>query len=688
MADFHRYVTPAYYSPETYDLINVVSGGVGGGDGSAPADVAKSGGPNDGTYFVAFGEDATSLNTNRMAKALAENTDLLDDYISRDLATPYLTDVLSSGAGGVTDIPITGEVYVGPSGATDDARTRAGLVGVLTSTGEGLVAESPSYSFSAVLVSKVHDGAGYSVIGTTASGFYTDPTIRVTLPASTSYRLLYYVRSKVKNQDASVFTRLAQGLRGSAELTAEMRNATSFYPTGTAWHDTEANGPNTLKDQVDKIVRDLIDNAGSDRIGSSEVAGTALTLTAGGSILDQLGEIVTFFDALLESRDNTWGGAQQVNNEFGALTVDAGLTAVMNWFEQHPVDSVTSNITSIGWGNALWVAGADDHSILYSCDGKRWLLSNTSNTTPFTGDISGAAYVGSSYAIAEWSIMAPAARIRYTANPRTSADWSITDLDIEPFAIAAYGSMLYVVVGIDDGGTPSCAIESMTDIDGTGLTKQFGLADATFRDVVYGEPGGVGIFVAVGMVTTPVTGKAVIYTAPALDPTTWTKRLEVGTTTIDTTSGFFGVCWNGQAFCAVGGDPAETKPIVYFSPDGENWTASSDTFEDIVNVFYDVACRTSADGTTVIVGAGIEEDTNGDIYHYSEIWANYGDLSEDWVRCPVPVRDFDELALPYVNYLYCVGVDNLGNWVTSYPTVDQISGKPTTLSSLCTCKLT
>lgn len=89
---FHRYKDPAYNLlggsfPGTvgalaYDRVNVVSEGVGGGDGSANADDAKSApSPNVGTYFVAFGEDATSSFANRGLRALAQNTDFLDDMV-------------------------------------------------------------------------------------------------------------------------------------------------------------------------------------------------------------------------------------------------------------------------------------------------------------------------------------------------------------------------------------------------------------------------------------------------------------------------------------------------------------------------------------------------------------------------------------------------------------------------------
>ena len=123
----HRYVDPTYFLgvgvtfPGTifgtaYDRINVTSGGVGAG-GSAFADVAKAAGPNVGTYFVAFGEDATSVHFNRGHRALAQNTDYLDDVVHRDLAVRNLAVVVSAGD---TSTDLDGSVtpvFVGNPGA-------------------------------------------------------------------------------------------------------------------------------------------------------------------------------------------------------------------------------------------------------------------------------------------------------------------------------------------------------------------------------------------------------------------------------------------------------------------------------------------------------------------------------------------------------------------------------------------
>lgn len=127
MTTFHRFVDPTYTNapvlptgPATvpfdgvnYNRLNVISGGTGG-SGSAYADADKTSGPNVGTYFVAFGEDATSTNVNRGFRALAENTDYLDDVLHKDIALPTSTAVVTPGAP-VPSIPLGDGTYVGHS---------------------------------------------------------------------------------------------------------------------------------------------------------------------------------------------------------------------------------------------------------------------------------------------------------------------------------------------------------------------------------------------------------------------------------------------------------------------------------------------------------------------------------------------------------------------------------------------
>ena len=119
---FHRFKDPTYWLGESgsfpgalfgkdYDRVNIISEGTGSG-GSAYADGKKVGGPNAGTYFTAFGEDATSSNFNRGFRALAENTDYLDNLFHRDILAVDAGDILTTSPGQNTVVLKKG-TYVG-----------------------------------------------------------------------------------------------------------------------------------------------------------------------------------------------------------------------------------------------------------------------------------------------------------------------------------------------------------------------------------------------------------------------------------------------------------------------------------------------------------------------------------------------------------------------------------------------
>ena len=121
---FHRLNTPPGGAlPAAYDYLNRPGDpSVGGSGVPALADGKRSGGPNDGTYLVAFGEDATSAALNRGLSALAENTDQLDDLMRRALAVPAVTQV--TGAAGEQTLVIDGAsapIFCGPPGTANTA---------------------------------------------------------------------------------------------------------------------------------------------------------------------------------------------------------------------------------------------------------------------------------------------------------------------------------------------------------------------------------------------------------------------------------------------------------------------------------------------------------------------------------------------------------------------------------------
>lgn len=199
---FHRLTTPGYFGglPGTHDLINDPA--ANGDPGvPAPADGKKAFAPppgdqNEGTYFVAFQEPAQAINVNRPARALAENTDFLDDIVHRDLAVPTFIDV-PSGHGGLTSYVVPGDVYVGEPGMDP-------LIGPFQlfsfadlATGEAATVPGLG-AFFPVFVNLIHDGASNDQFG---NGFYTNPTINfgITVPNTLGIRIYYYVRGRLKD---------------------------------------------------------------------------------------------------------------------------------------------------------------------------------------------------------------------------------------------------------------------------------------------------------------------------------------------------------------------------------------------------------------------------------------------------------------------------------------------------------
>ena len=245
---FHRYITPTYFGglPVTHDLINVVSGGAGVSDGSALVAPQKSAPhPNQGTYFVAFGEDATSGNANRGFKALSENTDFLDDAVHRDLATPRLTAVVTPGAP-VASVVITANVFVGVAGTLDTPENRAGLVVIYDNLNQPLNFNNGSQWVHPVVI-KIHDGLAVNVIG---QGFYVNPTIDISppIPAGVSYRISYSVRDNLLSQPSHLGSSLIAGPNGLGSLWAFTRNIT--FTNQTFLGNNTHSGTNTFTQPV------------------------------------------------------------------------------------------------------------------------------------------------------------------------------------------------------------------------------------------------------------------------------------------------------------------------------------------------------------------------------------------------------------------------------------------------------
>lgn len=112
------------------------------------------------------------------------------------------------------------------------------------------------------------------------------------------------------------------------------------YGGGPAWHDGTTNPATTIEAQLDKIVSDLVANAGSDRIGSAAQTVGPISVAVG-SIKDQLGEVLAELDrqnrqllyrdiSLLRKRKEAMGTAGDIYGiAFGTVGQSNGTGALL-----------------------------------------------------------------------------------------------------------------------------------------------------------------------------------------------------------------------------------------------------------------------------------------------------------------------------------------------------------------------
>lgn len=194
---FHRLTVPTYFGglPVGYDYLNTPSDPSVGGTGvPAIVDAIKSGGPNDGTYFVAFGEDGRSGFANRPAAALGANTDFLDDILRTSIPIVSFADATAVGA--VATVALVGQIWVGESGLANNQTNRDKIIRVTDQNNNDL--EVGGTKITALLI---HDGAAANVVGTEASGFRTNASVNFTpsIPTTTTYRVWFGTRDNVAN---------------------------------------------------------------------------------------------------------------------------------------------------------------------------------------------------------------------------------------------------------------------------------------------------------------------------------------------------------------------------------------------------------------------------------------------------------------------------------------------------------
>lgn len=207
---FHRLTNPSYVNPSGFDFINALSGT------PAPADGAKVGGPNNGTYFVGFGEDATTLAVNRGLKALAQNTDTLDDLFHRDLAVPTRTVDATAPGGGVSFITLTGPgVYIGVGGTPATPAGFNTCFEILDDNDNEIIVPATG---ARCVVTSILGGT----IGTGFSLANIDLIVTPAIPAGVTYRVYYALRGNLATLPSDALTNIK--IRGAQELDASFED--------------------------------------------------------------------------------------------------------------------------------------------------------------------------------------------------------------------------------------------------------------------------------------------------------------------------------------------------------------------------------------------------------------------------------------------------------------------------------
>lgn len=201
---FHRLAAPSYFVagggslPPGYDYINNADAGT-----PALADTAKSSGPNAGTYFIAFSEDGTSADANRPHAALAENTDILDDYFHRDIAVPKVTaDVTTVAPVSSFQLVDTQGIFVGVAGTPNNANGINTFVEILDSNNNEIIGDPATGARSRVTaISGATVGSGFATAGAVVTCTVSPP-----IPSGVVYRVFYGVRGNLSTLPADALS--------------------------------------------------------------------------------------------------------------------------------------------------------------------------------------------------------------------------------------------------------------------------------------------------------------------------------------------------------------------------------------------------------------------------------------------------------------------------------------------------
>ena len=219
---FHRLTVPSYFGglPSGYDYVNNAVSGT-----PAYADGAKAAGPNVGTYFIAFGEDATSSDANRPSLALAQNTDYLDNLLRRDIALPVRTADVGPTGSPTASVLITGPgVFMGNAGAL-----LKDLFHVTDQNDDDILV-----SGTKIVVTTAVDSGSVPVGGGFSAGNVTI-TFNVSIPTGTTYHIYYSSRTNFATFPSDGLSTVR--IRNAVEVDAQVELLFQLlHGNGEAWN--------------------------------------------------------------------------------------------------------------------------------------------------------------------------------------------------------------------------------------------------------------------------------------------------------------------------------------------------------------------------------------------------------------------------------------------------------------------
>jgi hypothetical protein len=381
---FHRFAVPSYTGglPPGYDYINNATSGT-----PAPADGALGAGPNAGSYFFGSGEQATAAAWNRAAKALAENTDTLDDLLHRDLAVPRIQDFPAAGAP-VSQIVLTGPgVFIGKPGTPNTVAGIGTFVQITDQNDNEIVNSGVECKVTAISDTV---GSGFSAGNVTL-------TVSPAIPAGIAYRVYFATHGNLASLpvDALTSIRLGSAEEVPAELLASSGASLIGYSGSGNWADGTNVAATNVAAALDEIVADLAATAGAGRIGADPNVGTYVFGTLGTSVQAQLDEISNYLDLgpagrLVQTYTNasspvTLTTQRQIVADTSGGPITFNLPAAASgreyWFKDPKGTWNANPITLVPSGGAKIenVAGsrtfyADFGSFRIFCDGTDWFI--------------------------------------------------------------------------------------------------------------------------------------------------------------------------------------------------------------------------------------------------------------------------------------------------------------------------